>query len=674
MNRKVPYAVLSTTLALSMLLGGGVNTVSAATEGEAHVHVHDVDKNLDTDGDGLKDVFEQGVTHAYKADTDGNGVADGQEDADADGLSNLVEQQRGTNPLAADTDGDMLSDYEEIYTHLTNPALTDSDGDNLSDGTELLHYNLNPLQADEDGDGVMDGTINRTYTLPQNDLGISGKAIGIGDLPFKFTVRDTPILLVQETKAAVASFDIENLDSSVSFQVSVPVPEGAAKDLALFHYNTKNASYDRVKTQKFNKDTNAIDAEFVDGGSFVLMSEKDYKSSLRAEKAEYKGKLKSFKGKAKLAGAPGVEIDGAAVNADGVFTIERNGKKAQYKVNDMQVSDGVTSLTATSISTESGLQPTIMIHGLLASSTTWGYNNKWGNGSSPKSEASIASTETFSKVAYASGVTSTYSNPDVHFITSVSDTAEMGYILDANKGYTRNVDLFVYEYDSDGHVATAANGLKGFIAGLKSKGVIASTQAVNLMGHSKGGLVSRYYIENLAGSSSVTRLVTLGTPHYGSDLATFGDLDRDDSELWLNNGSDSVCNAFTNSHPYTKYFAFGGWKTDATDLNATSPSQRGVWSVGKLAGDYDADVRTRFANAGRSISWLSYADIGDTAVNIDSAMGSDKDPDYDGTLPTLTFHKRWYIFHETYGSHSPMRKYSTVQNMVASILGGGYDL
>ena len=115
------------------------------------------------------------------------------------------------------------------------------------------------------------------------------------------------------------------------------------------------------------------------------------------------------------------------------------------------------------------------------------------------------------------------------------------------------------------------------------------------MGHSKGGLVSRYY------------------------------------------------NAFTNSHPYKKYFAIGEWEVDAADLNATSPSLRGVWSVGKLTGSYDSDVRTRFANAGRSISWLSYPDIGDTAVNIDSAMGSDKDPDYDGTLPTLTFHKRWYI-------------------------------
>ncbi|MGB8955728.1 MAG: hypothetical protein WCC10_10150 [Tumebacillaceae bacterium] len=673
MKRKVPYAVFSTTLALSLMLAGAAAPANAE-EGAVHVHQDVVDKNLDTDNDGLKDVFEQGVTHAYKADTDGNGVTDAYEDNDGDGLSNLVEQMGGTNPLMADSDGDTLSDFDETYTYNTNPALQDTDGDTLSDGVELKFFNLNPLQADEDGDGQLDGQTARSYALPQNDLGIKGTATGVGDLPFKFTVRNSPILFVQSTTAAVSSFDIENLDSSVSFQVSVPVPEGSAKDLALFHYNTKNATYDRVKGQTFDKETNAIEAEFMDGGSFVLMSEKDHKASLRAEKAEYKGKYKAFKGKAKLVGAPGVEIDGAAIDADGVFTIEKDRKKAQYKVNDMQLSGTDTTLTAMSITTESGLQPTILVHGLLGSSTTWGYNNLWSNGATPKAESAISSTQSYTHATYASGATSTFSNIDVHYITSVSDSAEMGPILDANKGYTRNVDLFVYEYDSDGHVATAATGLKGFVAGLRSKAIIASTQDVNLVVHSKGGLVSRYYIENLSGSADVTRLVTLGTPHFGSDLSTFGDMDRDDSELWLNNGSDSVCNAFTNSHPYTKYFAFGGFKADAGDLNATSPSQRGVWTVGKLTGSYDSDVRTRFANAGNTISWLSYADLGDTAVNIDSAMGSDKDPDYSGTLPTLTFQKRWYIFHETYGQHSSMRKYSTVQNLVTSVLAGSYDL
>ncbi len=38
-----------------------------------------------------------------------------------------------------------------------------------------------------------------------------------------------------------------------------------------------------------------------------------------------------------------------------------------------------------------------------------------------------------------------------------------------------------------------------------------------LIGHSNGGLVSRYYIENLGGDVNVDKLITIDTPHYGSN-------------------------------------------------------------------------------------------------------------------------------------------------------------
>ncbi|MDE5994174.1 MAG: alpha/beta hydrolase [Oscillospiraceae bacterium] len=40
-----------------------------------------------------------------------------------------------------------------------------------------------------------------------------------------------------------------------------------------------------------------------------------------------------------------------------------------------------------------------------------------------------------------------------------------------------------------------------------------------LIGHSNGGLVSRYYIENMGGDVNVDKLITIDTPHYGSELA-----------------------------------------------------------------------------------------------------------------------------------------------------------
>ena len=56
----------------------------------------------------------------------------------------------------ADTDGDGLSDWDEIFVHGTDPSRSDTDGDGLSDGAEHL-AGADPLDADENGDGVPDG-------------------------------------------------------------------------------------------------------------------------------------------------------------------------------------------------------------------------------------------------------------------------------------------------------------------------------------------------------------------------------------------------------------------------------------------------------------------------------------------------------------------------------------
>ena len=56
----------------------------------------------------------------------------------------------------ADSDGDGLSDWDEIFRFGTDPNQADTDGDGLSDGAERL-TGADPLNADENGDGVPDG-------------------------------------------------------------------------------------------------------------------------------------------------------------------------------------------------------------------------------------------------------------------------------------------------------------------------------------------------------------------------------------------------------------------------------------------------------------------------------------------------------------------------------------
>lgn len=81
-------------------------------------------------------------------------------DDDQDGLSNEQEIEFGTDPSSRDSDGDGLSDGEEINIYLTNPLLEDSDADGLTDFIEVNNQ-LDPNDnSDADQDADNDGLTN----------------------------------------------------------------------------------------------------------------------------------------------------------------------------------------------------------------------------------------------------------------------------------------------------------------------------------------------------------------------------------------------------------------------------------------------------------------------------------------------------------------------------------
>src|SRR6266487_4389686 len=103
----------------------------------------------------------------------------GQSDSDGDGLTNDREPALGTDPLKPDTDGDKLSDRDEVEVRLTNPLNPDTDGDGLRDGDEIK-LGSDPLNPDSDSDGLKDGQENATCPRPlvpdsDNDGIIDGK-------------------------------------------------------------------------------------------------------------------------------------------------------------------------------------------------------------------------------------------------------------------------------------------------------------------------------------------------------------------------------------------------------------------------------------------------------------------------------------------------------------------
>lgn len=58
-------------------------------------------------------------------------------DSDSDGSSNVDEDIDGTNPTSFDSDGDGISDYNEIYVYGTSHILDDTDGDGIDDRLEI---------------------------------------------------------------------------------------------------------------------------------------------------------------------------------------------------------------------------------------------------------------------------------------------------------------------------------------------------------------------------------------------------------------------------------------------------------------------------------------------------------------------------------------------------------
>jgi hypothetical protein len=106
----------------------------------------------DSDGDGLSDELEKSTcTDGLDGDTDDDGIPDGIEDANRNGIREANE----TDPCDADTDGDGLQDGTELgYTLAdigpdTNPAVFQPDLDPST--------TTDPLDADSDDDGVRDG-------------------------------------------------------------------------------------------------------------------------------------------------------------------------------------------------------------------------------------------------------------------------------------------------------------------------------------------------------------------------------------------------------------------------------------------------------------------------------------------------------------------------------------
>ena len=174
-----------------------------------------VDATLDADSSGIPDWYEM----QYGLQPAGPSTATA--DPDGDGLTNLQEFQRGSDPKKSDTDGDGLADNQESAG---NSLSMDSDGDGLGDYAETIApLPSDPNLADTDGDGVSD-KLETQYGLdpsvnPVNTPGFIGWTPVYSASPAKWEWKLAPVQIVWDHGAGANGGNDGYVDTLLAFYV-----------------------------------------------------------------------------------------------------------------------------------------------------------------------------------------------------------------------------------------------------------------------------------------------------------------------------------------------------------------------------------------------------------------------------------------------------------------------
>ena len=252
--------------------GDGVSTYY---EYLAELKPHDPD----TDDDELLDGFEQRFRSVdpLRVDTDNDTVSDATEDIDNDTLSNLREQNLSTHPARPDSDFDELNDAEELVNG-TNPLTPDTDSDGLPDADEY-EVETDPTTADTDGDGVLDGNETFSTTTTNETVGAAVNVTGEGAIAGGITVRNETNERIQpETVENASASEVLHFESEQSFDqanLTIDYDESQVKDeedLRVYTYNRTLQTYVKLPSS-VDAENNTATGTTPHFSTFVVMSE-----------------------------------------------------------------------------------------------------------------------------------------------------------------------------------------------------------------------------------------------------------------------------------------------------------------------------------------------------------------------------------------------------------------
>ena len=271
--------------------------------------------NADTDSDGLTDYQELVIvgTDPTKYDSAEEGISDAEFDSDGDGLSNIEEITRNTNPINQDTDIDGLSDYDEIFVYDIDPIVADSDNDGIDDGSEIklgLDPNSAATHGVPDGEYKMDQAIGAdngilsSINTEESPYSLSIEMKTNGDMEKEISVVNSGYSNVIENDAMIgASLDIsvsdfcDPEDIVLKYDIKPEFIENTLdkystlsefqdiKRLNVFKFNEKEGMLLPIET-KFNDNGTQLYAEVDELGTYCVMDMEIWLDNLGVEMPE----------------------------------------------------------------------------------------------------------------------------------------------------------------------------------------------------------------------------------------------------------------------------------------------------------------------------------------------------------------------------------------------------
>jgi len=151
-----------------LVIGANNKSRAGTNQGDAYIYSLNSDTTPSASEQSLSETLSQLTYNSVTLDSDGDGLSDMDEidlfgteptisDTDNDGLTDKEEiTVYQSDPLLSDTDNDGLTDLEEAVVYHSDPTVADTDNDGASDYTEVMLTNTDPALVDSDNDGFSD--------------------------------------------------------------------------------------------------------------------------------------------------------------------------------------------------------------------------------------------------------------------------------------------------------------------------------------------------------------------------------------------------------------------------------------------------------------------------------------------------------------------------------------